>query len=72
MTPGVGLDSKGDGMGQQYRTPDEVVNASGCDIIIVGRGIYGGGEGNADDEIVRQSKRYQEAGWKAYLDRLEQ
>ncbi|GAA5855679.1 hypothetical protein JCM9279_003301 [Rhodotorula babjevae] len=72
MTPGVGLDSTGDGMGQQYRTPDEVVNASGCDIIIVGRGIYGGGEGNADDEIVRQCRRYQEAGWKAYLDRLEQ
>lgn len=71
MTPGVGLDSKGDGMGQQYRTPDEVIKQSGCDIIIVGRGIYGGGEGNPDDEIVRQSKRYQEAGWKAYQERLE-
>lgn len=70
MTPGVGLDSKGDGMGQQYRTPDEVINQSGCDVIIVGRGIYGGGEGNADDKIVEQCKRYQQAGWQAYEDRL--
>ena len=26
MTPGVGLDDKGDGLGQQYRTVDEVVS----------------------------------------------
>ncbi|GAA5849430.1 hypothetical protein JCM8547_000447 [Rhodosporidiobolus lusitaniae] len=72
MTPGVGLDSKGDGMGQQYRTPDEVVRESGCDIIIVGRGIYGGGEGNPSEEIVEQCKRYQAAGWEAYEQRLKQ
>nr|ACD75178.1 orotidine 5'-phosphate decarboxylase [Rhodotorula toruloides]ACD75179.1 orotidine 5'-phosphate decarboxylase [Rhodotorula toruloides] len=72
MTPGVGLDSKGDGMGQQYRTPDEVIRESGCDVIIVGRGIYGGGDGNPNEEIVKQCKRYQEAGWKAYEDRLRQ
>lgn len=70
MTPGVGLDSKGDGMGQQYRTPDEVIRESGCDIIIVGRGIYGGGEGNPSEKIVEQSQRYQAAGWKAYEQRL--
>jgi orotidine-5'-phosphate decarboxylase len=70
MTPGVGLDSKGDGMGQQYRTPDEVIRESGCDIIIVGRGIYGGGEGNPNEKIVEQSQRYQAAGWKAYEQRL--
>lgn len=70
MTPGVGLDSKGDGKGQQYRTPDEVINQSGCDVIIVGRGIYGGGEGNEDSKIVQECLRYKEAGWKAYLDRL--
>lgn len=32
MTPGVGLDSTGDGMGQQYRTPDEVIRESGSDV----------------------------------------
>ncbi|GAA5870261.1 hypothetical protein JCM3774_004626 [Rhodotorula dairenensis] len=72
MTPGVGLDSKGDGMGQQYRTPDQVVRESGCDIIIVGRGIYGGGDGNPSDEIVKQCKRYQAAGWGAYQQRLKE
>ncbi|GAA5891289.1 hypothetical protein JCM5296_006889 [Sporobolomyces johnsonii] len=72
MTPGVGLDVKGDGMGQQYRTPDEVIRESGCDVIIVGRGIYGGGDGNPDEEIVKQSRRYREAGWKAYEERLKQ
>lgn len=71
MTPGVGLDSKGDGMGQQYRTPDEVIRQSGCDVIIVGRGIYGSGEGRPNEDIVREAKRYRDAGWKAYLDRLQ-
>lgn len=70
MTPGVGLDSKGDGMGQQYRTPGEVIRASGCDVIIVGRGIYGGGEGHADERIRDECIRYKEAGWKAYEERL--
>ncbi|EEB86596.1 hypothetical protein MPER_16392, partial [Moniliophthora perniciosa FA553] len=41
LSPGVALDTRGDGMGQQYRTPREVVLESGCDVIIVGRGIYG-------------------------------
>ncbi|GAA5970815.1 hypothetical protein JCM11641_004465 [Rhodosporidiobolus odoratus] len=72
MTPGVGLDSKGDGMGQQYRTPDEVIKESGCDVIIVGRGIYGGGEGNPSEKIVEQCKRYKQAGWEAYEQRLKQ
>lgn len=70
LSPGVGLDVKGDGMGQQYRTPDEVVRGSGCDVIIVGRGIYGGGDGRPDEEIVREAKRYQAAGWEAYERRL--
>lgn len=71
LTPGVGLDVKGDGMGQQYRTPQQVINESGCDVIIVGRGIYGQGEGHEDvNEIVKQAKRYQEAGWNAYLERI--
>ncbi|KAK7470519.1 orotidine 5'-phosphate decarboxylase [Stygiomarasmius scandens] len=65
LTPGVGLDIKGDSMGQQYRTPREVILESGCDVIIVGRGIYK----NVDD-IPNQAKRYRDAGWEAYLDRI--
>ncbi|KAB5595314.1 Orotidine 5'-phosphate decarboxylase [Ceratobasidium theobromae] len=66
LTPGVGLDVKGDGMGQQYRTPREVIFDSGCDVIIVGRGIYGKGEGNDDEFIRRESERYRKEGWEAY------
>jgi orotidine-5'-phosphate decarboxylase len=68
LTPGVGLDVKGDGMGQQYRTPQQVIYESGCDIIIVGRGIYG--KGDDITEMKRQAERYQDAGWKAYLERI--
>lgn len=70
MTPGVGLVAKGDKLGQQYRTPRQVVFDSGCDVIIVGRGIYGiqGGE----DAVKAEAERYREEGWKAYEDRLKQ
>lgn len=68
MTPGVGLVSKGDAMGQQYKTPRQVVYENGCDVIIVGRGIYGiqGGEQAVKDE----AERYRQEGWKAYEARL--
>ncbi|KAJ7498796.1 humps family-domain-containing protein [Mycena latifolia] len=69
LSPGVGLDVKGDGMGQQYRTPHEVVLESGCDVIIVGRGIYGK-DPSLVDSVVTQAKRYKEAGWAAYLARI--
>lgn len=64
MTPGVGLDDKGDALGQQYRTVDEVIK-TGTDIIIVGRGLYGNGR-----DPVEQAKRYQQAGWNAYLGKF--
>lgn len=70
LTPGVGLDVRGDGLGQQYRTPHEVVFESGCDVIIVGRGIYG--EGGDTEGMKRQAQRYREEGWKAYLARTKQ
>ncbi|SPO28910.1 probable orotidine 5`-phosphate decarboxylase [Ustilago trichophora] len=78
LTPGVGLDVKGDAMGQQYRTPDQVIRESGCDVIIVGRGIYGAlmtEEGKQDkkaafDKVRQQGERYEKAGWEAYLARL--
>ncbi|KAI5893465.1 Orotidine 5'-phosphate decarboxylase [Schizophyllum commune H4-8] len=69
LTPGVGLDVKGDGMGQQYRTPKQVVQEDGCDVIIVGRGIYGKDPSKVE-EIRRQAERYQAAGWAAYIERV--
>ncbi|OJT04124.1 Orotidine 5'-phosphate decarboxylase [Trametes pubescens] len=70
LTPGVGLDTKGDGMGQQYRTPRQVVLESGCDVIIVGRGIYGKDNGANPDAVRAQAERYREEGWKAYQERI--
>ncbi len=64
LTPGVGLDDKGDSLGQQYRTVNDVIS-TGSDIIIVGRGLFGKGR----DPVV-ESKRYRDAGWSAYLNRL--
>ena len=69
LTPGVGLDEKGDAMGQQYRTPRQVVLDSGCDVIIVGRGIYGG-DLTLVGAIAARAERYMAEGWAAYLERL--
>jgi orotidine-5'-phosphate decarboxylase len=70
LTPGVGLDSKGDTMGQQYRTPREVIVDSGCDLIIVGRGIYGKSDQLDVPKVQAQAERYQAEGWRAYLERI--
>ena len=70
LTPGVGLDEKGDALGQQYRTPREVISA-GADVIIVGRGIYGKGDGLPTEEIVKRAVKYRTEGWLAYQQRLE-
>lgn len=64
LTPGVGLDDKGDSLGQQYRSVDDVFS-TGTDIIIVGRGLFGKGR-----DPVAQSERYKKAGWNAYLKRV--
>lgn len=70
LTPGVGLDTKGDGMGQQYKTPREVVLERGCDVIIVGRGIYGKGDGADSGVIKAEAERYRAEGWQAYEERI--
>ena len=70
LTPGVGVESRGDGKGQQYRTPKEVVEESGCDVIIVGRGIYGDGKNIDVAEVRAKAERYQSEGWLAYRNRL--
>lgn len=70
LTPGVALESKGDTMGQQYNTPKDVVLEAGCDIIIVGRGIYGKTDTVDVQAAQSQAVRYQTEGWTAYEERL--
>lgn len=64
LSPGVQLESKGDSLGQQYRTPRQVILESGSDIIIVGRGIYGD-----KTKMEEMAVLYQKAGWDAYIER---
>lgn len=64
FTPGVNVDAKGDGKGQQYNTPEHVFRNLHTDFIIVGRGIY-----KAEDAAVA-SEIYRREGWKAYENAL--
>ena len=70
FAPGVSLPKegdelvRGDGKGQQYRGPEQVVGRDGVDVVIVGRGILG-----ATDRA-REAERYKEAAWKAYEVRI--
>lgn len=70
FAPGVSLPRegdelvKGDGKGQQYRGPEQVVGRDGADIVIVGRGVLGA----MDRE--REAERYRKAAWKAYEGRI--
>jgi len=65
FTPGVNLASKGDSLGQQYKTPESVVGQKGTDIIIVGRGII-----TADDPRTT-AQAYRQAAWDAYQNRCQ-
>lgn len=64
MTPGVNMESKGDGLRQQYNTPERVIREKGSDVIIVKRGIT-----QAEDPAAA-AEAYRQAGWRAYERRL--
>lgn len=64
FTPGVNLESKGDGKGQQYNTPEHVFKNLQSDFIIVGRGIF------KSDNPEKAALSYKMAGWNAYLESL--
>jgi orotidine-5'-phosphate decarboxylase len=57
--PGVNLDSKGDGLGQQYLTVKDAIDG-GADAIIVGRGIV------ASNDPAGEARRYRQEAWKTF------
>jgi len=54
----------GDSLGQQYRTPRDVILTNRTDVIIVGRGIW------AAMDPASAARQYRDAGYMAYLDLL--
>lgn len=54
----------GDGMGQTWRSPREVVVKNGADVIIVGRGVLAAKDRKAEAE------RYRKTAWEAYEQRI--
>ncbi len=70
FAPGVSLPKDGDGLvegdgkGQQYRGPEQVVGRDGVDVVIVGRGVLGAADRGGEAE------RYRKAAWEAYEGRI--
>ncbi|XP_076680327.1 rudimentary-like [Andrena cerasifolii] len=62
LTPGVKLSKGTDELGQQYNTPESVVN-SGADLAVVGRGIT-----EAQDKLAA-TLEYKKELWVAYMKR---
>lgn len=54
----------GDGKGQQYNTPQRLIEGAGVDVVIVGRGIIKAGNPQSEAE------RYRREAWRAYLSRI--
>ncbi len=59
FTPGVKMQEGGDGLGQQYITPENAMKL-GSDVLIVGRGIY------QSKDPQKTVQEYKKAGWDAY------
>ena len=64
MTPGVNIDITEDNIDQQYRSPDKAIIDDGCDIVIVGRGIY------RSNNIKEKTKEYQQICWDSYQNKI--
>jgi len=62
---GVSIAEQGDSLGQQYRSPHDVIFTRRSDVIIVGRGI------RAAMDPAAAAKQYRDAGYQAYLDLLQ-
>eukprot|EP00298_Acanthocystis_sp_HF-20_P007781 c17282_g1_i1.p1 GENE.c17282_g1_i1~~c17282_g1_i1.p1 ORF type:complete len:521 (+),score=236.22 c17282_g1_i1:126-1565(+) len=63
-TPGVKFATDGDGLGQQYNSPETAI-ANGADVIIVGRGI------THAKNPVDEANKYRVSGWQAYRHSIE-
>lgn len=64
LTPGVQLNCKGDSLGQQYNSPENVVLEQGADVAVVGRGITQA----ADAKMA--AVQYKTLLWNAYIKRI--
>ncbi len=64
FTPGINLNTQGDGLGQSYNNPTTAFKKRGTDVMIVGRGIY-----QADDPVA-SAIAYKNAGWNAFQSYL--
>lgn len=56
--------NRGDGLGQRWRSPREVVLKEGADVIIVGRGVL------TAQNRGKEAERYRSAAWEAYEERI--
>lgn len=64
LTPGVKIEDTTDALGQQYNTPEYVVNEKGADIALVGRGIL------QAKCMAKAAVEYRDRLWAAYTDRI--
>ncbi|XP_046417590.1 uridine 5'-monophosphate synthase [Neodiprion fabricii] len=63
LTPGIRLEKSRDDLGQQYKTPQMVINA-GADLAVVGRGV------TAAQDKLSAIIQYKEKLWQAYSERI--
>lgn len=64
LTPGCKIDDVSDKLGQQYQTPEHVVQEKGADVAVVGRGIL------QAKSMEKAAALYRDRLWSAYTDRI--